>query len=68
MPITIRFDDQPLTVESPLTVEELLRERDLSPEILSVVLNGSSVPRSRYPETFLADGDELLAVVQVGGG
>ncbi len=68
MPITIRLDEQLLTVDSPISIEDLLRGRDLSPEILSVVHNGDAVPRSRYPDTYLADGDELWAVVQVGGG
>jgi sulfur carrier protein len=34
----------------------------------AVALNGEFVPRSRYADTLLAEGDELDIVAPVGGG
>ncbi len=35
---------------------------------IAVELNGEIVPKSRHPDTPLAEGDQLEIVVAVGGG
>jgi len=56
-----RFDDVP-------DLARLLERLDLAGRKVAVEMNGEIVPRSRYAETPLADGDRLEIVVAVGGG
>jgi sulfur carrier protein len=46
----------------------LLEALALSGKRVAVEKNGEIVPRSRYADTRLADGDALEIVVAVGGG
>jgi len=68
LPIRITLDGEPIDLARPVTIDHLLRDRGLSPEILSVMLGGRVVSRSDYERVMVQDGDELVAVVQVGGG
>ncbi|UGA40645.1 sulfur carrier protein ThiS [Chromobacterium haemolyticum] len=49
-------------------VAELVAALDLAGKRVALEKNGEIVPRSQYPTTGLADGDELEIVVAVGGG
>ena len=51
-----------------LAVTELLDELALAGKRVAIEKNGEIVPRSRYAETRLANGDRLEIVVAVGGG
>ena len=51
-----------------LAVTELLDELALAGKRVAIERNGEIVPRSRYAETRLANGDQLEIVVAVGGG
>ena len=50
------------------TLQGYLERAGLAGKRLAVERNGEIVPRSRYAETSLADGDRLEIVVAVGGG
>jgi len=50
------------------TVAELVRALALEGKRIAVEKNGAIVPKSRYAETPLADGDTLEIVRAVGGG
>ena len=52
----------------PLTVQELVGELGFEGKRIAIERNGEIVPRSRYAEVELADGDRLEVVVAVGGG
>lgn len=52
----------------PCTVAELLRLLDLAGKRVAVELNREIVPRSRYAEARLHDGDRLEIVHAIGGG
>lgn len=52
----------------PATVADLLTRLDLPSEKIAVERNLEIVPRSRYGETALADGDRLEIVHFIGGG
>jgi sulfur carrier protein len=56
-----RFDEA-------LDVARLLERLALAGKKVAVERNGEIVPRSRYADTSLADGDRLEIVVAVGGG
>jgi sulfur carrier protein len=50
------------------SLAELIRDMQLEGKKIAVEKNGEIVPRSRYAETRLADGDRLEIVRAVGGG
>jgi thiamine biosynthesis protein ThiS len=50
------------------TLRELLESLGLSPERVAVERNGAIVPRDRYADSVLAEGDRLEVVQFVGGG
>ena len=50
------------------SVADLVRELGLEGKRIAVERNGAIVPKSRYGETRLADGDRLEIVGAVGGG
>jgi len=52
----------------PLTLRKLVGELGLEGKRVAIERNGEIVPRSRYGEVELADGDRLEVVVAVGGG
>jgi len=49
-------------------VADLVREMGLEGRRIAIERNGEIVPKSRYPETQLEDGDRLEIVGAVGGG
>jgi sulfur carrier protein len=51
-----------------LTVQGLVGELGIEGKRVAIERNGEIVPRSRYGEVVLADGDRLEVVVAVGGG
>ncbi|MBP3318808.1 MAG: sulfur carrier protein ThiS [Ruminiclostridium sp.] len=50
------------------TVAEFLAGTDYDPKRIAVEWNGDILPKARYGETVLADGDVLEVVSFVGGG
>jgi thiamine biosynthesis protein ThiS len=50
------------------TVEKLLQELNVQPQGIAVELNREIVPKSRYAETALKDGDVVEIVRMMGGG
>jgi sulfur carrier protein len=65
---TLQLNGQPITVPAPLSMAQLVDHLGYTGKRIAVELNGEIVPRSRYGETPLADGDRLEIVVAVGGG
>jgi sulfur carrier protein len=66
--IRLSVNGQVQRVEPGADVARLLQMLELSGKRVAVEKNGEIVPRSRYAETRLADGDALEIVVAVGGG
>jgi sulfur carrier protein len=67
-PIQIILNGSPLEVSVPLTIVQLLDELALAGKRLAVERNGEIVPRSRFADARLADGDRIEVVMAVGGG
>lgn len=55
-------------IHSSGNVEELLKELDITGRHVAVALNLEVIPRSRYTETRLKEGDKIEIVHAVGGG
>jgi sulfur carrier protein len=59
----------PRAFERPLaTLADLVRTLGLEGKRIAVEKNGQIVPRSRYADTPVTDGDRLEIVGAVGGG
>lgn len=55
-------------LERSTTIEEYLKTRQYRRDRVAVERNGEIVPKSRYGEMVLAEGDQLEIVSFVGGG
>ena len=67
-PIRVTLNGAPREFPAPLTFSQLLQELALAGGRLAIERNGEIVPRSRFGETLLADGDRVEVVIAVGGG
>ena len=53
---------------APLTLAALIESLAMKPDRVAVELNRDIVPRDRWPDTLLKEGDRLEIVHFVGGG
>ena len=67
-PIRVTVNGAPREFAAAPTFAQLLAELSLAGKRLAIERNGEIVPRSRFGELHLADGDRLEVVVAVGGG
>ena len=67
-PIKVTLNGAPREFPAPLTFAQLLQEMAVAGQRLAVERNGEIVPRSRFGEARVADGDRIEIVVAVGGG
>jgi sulfur carrier protein len=68
MEMLLRINGAERRFALPLTVQGLVGELGIEGKRVAIERNGEIVPRSRYGEVQLADGDRLEVVVAVGGG
>jgi sulfur carrier protein len=66
--IQLSINGEPKRFSEALDLARLIERLELAGKKVAVERNGEIVPRSRYAETALADGDRLEIVVAVGGG
>jgi thiamine biosynthesis protein ThiS len=66
--LRLTVNGEPREVAPPHTVAALLAAIGLDTRKVAVERNEEIVPRSRYAETLLADGDRLEIVHFIGGG
>lgn len=66
--IQLTVNGQRQRLEAVTNVTRLLEALELAGKRVAVEKNGEIVPRSRYADTAVADGDQLEIVVAVGGG
>ena len=66
--ISIRINGQVREFPQAFSVEALIGELGLVGKRVALERNGEIVPRGRFAEQMLADGDTLEIVVAVGGG
>jgi sulfur carrier protein len=64
--VRINGDDQSLP--AGLHLETMLRHCGYEPRLVVVEFNGEILPRSRWPDQAVVDGDSLEIVTIVGGG
>ena len=66
--IAITLNGESRQFPSPPTIAELVEQLQLTGKRIAIERNGEIVPRSRYPEQTVANGDSLEVVIAVGGG
>jgi len=66
--ISVTINGETRSFEAPVSCAELLERLALAGKRVALERNGEIVPRSRFAEQPLADGDRLEIVVAVGGG
>ena len=64
----LRINGQEREVAEALRLSDLLLALELPPGRVAVERNGEIVPRGRFQDTALAEGDALEVVQFVGGG
>ena len=64
----ITVNGEPITVDPPCTVAQLIERYDLRDTASAVEVNRELVPKRRHGERELADGDTVEIVTLVGGG
>ena len=66
--IRVSLNGEPREFPAALTFTQLLGELALEGKRLAIERNGEIVPRSRFSESRLSDGDRIEVVIAVGGG
>jgi sulfur carrier protein len=66
--IALTVNGQSRQFAAPLKVDALIQALELAGKRIAVERNGEIVPRSRFTDELLADGDKIEIVVAVGGG
>ena len=66
--ISVTINGERRQLDAPVNCAELLARLELTGKRVALERNGEIVPRSRFPEQLLTDGDRLEIVVAVGGG
>ncbi|MFZ0734906.1 MAG: sulfur carrier protein ThiS [Candidatus Sulfotelmatobacter sp.] len=68
MKLHINGDERAFDLPSPATLAALIDSLGMKSDRVAVELNRDIVPRDRWPETTLNEGDRLEVVHFVGGG
>jgi thiamine biosynthesis protein ThiS len=68
MKLQINGEDRTFDSSAPFTLAALVDSLGMKSDRVAVELNRDIVPRDRWPETQLKDGDRLEVVHFVGGG
>ncbi|WP_421246008.1 sulfur carrier protein ThiS [Aeromonas sanarellii] len=68
MTLTIRLNDKAQPLAAGQSVADLLAAQGINPQGVAVALNGAVLPRGRWAETRLTDGDELHLFTAIAGG
>lgn len=68
IPIQVTVNGDRREFPAPLTFDQFLDSMVLASKRVAIERNGEIVPRSRFAEARLADGDRIEVVIAVGGG
>lgn len=64
----VRINGKERELPEPITLLQLLQERGVDPRMVVVEYNYEILPRERYSEITLQDGDNLEIVQMTAGG
>ena len=66
--IEVTVNGKPCQIVAKSTLSSLLAELQVDRRLIAIAYNGDVIPRDRYDEVVLQDGDTLEVVRMVGGG
>lgn len=66
--IRIIANGQPRELPEPMSVARFLEMNRIHPQAVAVELRGQIVPREKFPEALIQDGDHIEVVRMMGGG
>jgi len=66
--ITVTINGQPTTVAGPTTVAAYVETLPPNRRHVAVAINSEVIPRERWPDTTIDEGDIIEVVRMVGGG
>ncbi|HMU64897.1 MAG: sulfur carrier protein ThiS [Nitrosomonas sp.] len=66
--IQLIINGEPQQFESSLNLQQLLENMGLQNKRIAIEHNGEIIPRSRFSNYIVTEGDRLEIVVAVGGG
>lgn len=64
----IIINGQPKTFEAPLNLYDVLAQEDMIGMMIAVAKNAQVVPKAKWAETGLQDGDEIEILAPMQGG
>lgn len=62
------INGQQQSYDGPLNLQQLVEKLALQNKRIAIEYNGEIIPRSRFPEHTLNEGDQLEIIMAVGGG
>jgi len=65
---TITLNGKAHDTQTPMGLVQLLASLEIDRRLVAVAHNGEVIPRDRYEEVSLTEGDSLEIVRMVGGG
>ncbi|EXU76710.1 sulfur carrier protein ThiS [Erwinia mallotivora] len=66
--MNIVINDEPLHLAAALTLTSLLQQLSRSPAGIALAVNQQIVPRDRWADWYLQEGDELVIFQVIAGG
>lgn len=66
--MNILFNNQSLEFSESFSITELLRTQGIEPKGIAVAVNNRVVPRSKWEETAVNDGDKVTMIRATCGG
>lgn len=64
----LTINGQLQSFDGQMSVQQLIECLSLQDKRIAIERNGEIIPRSKYPEQILGEGDQLEIIVAVGGG
>jgi sulfur carrier protein len=68
MTITVHVNGEPRALAAPVVLRALVAEFTTAPSGVAAAVNETVVPRARWADTRLADGDRVEILTAVQGG
>ncbi len=68
MPVKVLINGKAEELESSLSIAELLKKKNIRPEVVTVELNDKIIPRGDYEKVKLKNDDRVEIVFFMGGG
>ncbi|KJS19154.1 MAG: thiamine biosynthesis protein ThiS [Clostridiaceae bacterium BRH_c20a] len=64
----IKVNNRPIEWQEGMTIKKLINSLKYSYPVLIVTINGEHIPREKYEEAAVADGDDVKIIHPIAGG